>query len=132
MRDDGHSLAVSVTLLDPEPYDFFAVKIEMDPAYGTPVFTTMGGMSSCPGETGTTKVDSAVTIFKVEYHCDPVSFAVTNECFDLVSGATASVGVILQNMSPTRGAVTMRLMAGTSDSWYDGMRVRGAMSTDLG
>ena len=81
----------------------------------------MGGMSQCPGETGTTKVDSALTIFKVEYHCDPDTFAVTNECADLVSGTTATVGVIVQNMSPTRGAVTMRLMAATADSWHDGM-----------
>jgi hypothetical protein len=43
--------------------------------HGTLVFTTMGGQSSCPGETGTTKIDSRVTIFALEYHCDASDFA---------------------------------------------------------
>lgn len=35
--------------------DYFVVRITEDPVYGTPVFTTMGGQSKCPGETATSR-----------------------------------------------------------------------------
>ncbi|KAH8069300.1 glutathione transferase [Aureococcus anophagefferens] len=43
----------------------FAVKIETDTVYGTPIFTTIGGESTCPGETATTRRAEEVTIFDI-------------------------------------------------------------------
>ncbi|KAH8059580.1 calcium ion binding protein [Aureococcus anophagefferens] len=110
---------------DGEPGDFFAVKVEGDSHYGTPIFTTMGGLSSCPGETGTTKVDDRVTIAKIEYHCDPSSFVPSADCRDNLPGSTVAVGVIVQNLSPAWTVVTYQLMLGgdyaSADPWFDGM-----------
>ncbi|KAJ1451351.1 hypothetical protein M885DRAFT_529968 [Pelagophyceae sp. CCMP2097] len=107
-RTDAQTHAVSVTLADPSPYDFFAVKVTQDPVHGTPIFTTMGGQSSCPGETGTTKIDSRVTIVSLEYHCGD-SFKPRADCNDLQVGEVATIGVILQNISPSLRPVLYRL-----------------------
>ncbi|KAJ1452456.1 hypothetical protein M885DRAFT_499110 [Pelagophyceae sp. CCMP2097] len=118
-RDDAQTHAVSVHLADPSPYDFFAVKISMDPVYGTPIFTTMGGQSSCPGETGTTKIDARVTIAKLEYHCGD-SFKPRTDCDDLQVGEMATIGVILQNLSPAQGGVLYRLDVQQASRWNAG------------
>ena len=78
--------------------DYFAVRIAEDPVYGTPVFTTMGGQSKCPGETGTSRRESRVKIMNIVSHCgvDQVS-----PCKDLPYGETAAFGAIIQNLSPT-------------------------------
>lgn len=44
------SMSSSYTLGDPNIGDKFVVKVAADKRFGTPVFTTMGGRSSCPGE----------------------------------------------------------------------------------
>ena len=75
--EHGHTHAVSVTLKDDDATDVFALSVAQDPVYGTPIFTTLGGKSSCPGETGTTRKDSKVTIKKVEYHCEDPSWKST-------------------------------------------------------
>ena len=62
-RDSGHKHTVTIELGDGDAYDFFAVKITDDVAYGTPIYQTMGGFSSCPGETVTTSADIKVWNF---------------------------------------------------------------------
>ncbi|KAJ1451362.1 hypothetical protein M885DRAFT_468528 [Pelagophyceae sp. CCMP2097] len=116
-NSETHS--VTVNLGDPSPYDFFAVKIAQDPVHGTPIFTTMGGQSSCPGETGTTKVDSRVTIASLEYHCGD-SFKPRADCDDLEEGAVATIGIILQNLSPSLRPVQYRLDVQQSSPWNAG------------
>ena len=49
--------------------DYFAVRVTEDPVFGTPVFTTMGGQSKCPGETGTTRRESNVKIHQIVDRC---------------------------------------------------------------
>ena len=102
-KGEGLTRTVTITLMDGEPGDFFVVKIQSDPVYGTPIFTTLGGTSSCPGETATTKVDDQVWIEKIEYHCSDGSFAPSDTCSDLVAGTSATIGVVITNMSPTGG-----------------------------
>ena len=90
--------------------DYFAVKIGEDPVYGTPVFTTLGGQSKCPGETMTNrrqmssyidaqgKVISGVEIVKIVDRCGATK---NLPCNNLASGSTAIFGVVIQNLSPT-------------------------------
>ena len=47
-KGSGHTHSVAVSLKDGNAQDVFAVKISQDTTYGTPIFTTMGGFSSCP------------------------------------------------------------------------------------
>ena len=44
---------IAYTLQDISVGDKFSVNIGKDPVYGTPVFTTLGGLSKCPPEEGT-------------------------------------------------------------------------------
>ncbi len=44
---------VTFHLEDDDPGDYFSVDIGSNPMYGTPVFTTVSGASSCPPEDGT-------------------------------------------------------------------------------
>ena len=67
--------------------------------YGTPVFTTVGGKSKCPGETGTSMRDSGVTM-QVIPRCCKIHPTDCN-CNNLPAGSTANFGVVVQNMSPT-------------------------------
>ena len=46
------STSIEVVLSDSDAGDFFDVKILRDPVYGTPVFETLAGRSSCPHEQG--------------------------------------------------------------------------------
>ena len=120
-RARRHTHAVHVHLSDPEPSDFFALKIETDPYHGTPIFTTMGGVSRCPGETGTSKVDDEVTIAKLEYHCSLDSFAPSGSCVLAPLATTVGVGVVVQNLSPAKGPVATVLTVGAPyDAWRDG------------
>jgi hypothetical protein len=79
----------------------------------------MGGQSSCPGETGTTKIDSRITIAALEYHCGD-SFEPRADCDELAVGATATIGVILQNISPSLRSVSYRLDVQTVSPWNAG------------
>jgi len=86
---------IVVSLEDDDMGDYFVVRVTEDPVYGTPVFTTMGGQSKCPGETGTNRRESQISNFKIVSRCtanDP-----TQAC---TSGAT--FGAQILNMSPTR------------------------------
>ena len=68
-KESEHEHSVAVSMKDDNIQDVFAVKISQDVIYGTPIFTTMGGRSSCPGETGTTRRDSRVTIKEIKPLC---------------------------------------------------------------
>ena len=68
-KGSEHSHSVAISLKDDNIQDSFAVQVAMDPVYGTPIFTTLGGRSSCPGETGTTRRDSRVTIEEIRPLC---------------------------------------------------------------
>ncbi|EGD79681.1 hypothetical protein PTSG_10665 [Salpingoeca rosetta] len=57
--------ALSVTLGDPDPYDVFDVGIFVHPDYGTFVFATFSGQSSCPHEPNTVKLEQpGISILK--------------------------------------------------------------------
>jgi hypothetical protein len=88
--------------------DYFAVRITEDPVYGTPVFTTMGGQSKCPGESGTNRRESQVSIVGILPRC-----ANTGECTNvgLPAGTKAHYGVIIQNISPTGMYVYMYVVS---------------------
>ena len=126
-RDSGHEHTVKIDLGDGDSYDFFAVKIAEDHAYGTPIFQTMGGFSSCPGETATSKGDSMVSILKISY--DYCEAAEKPRCRGLKYGTVATIGVVVQNISPWgflddvgRNTQVYRLFIGTrSEPWYDGV-----------
>mmetsp|Transcript_20384 Transcript_20384/g.28120 ORF Transcript_20384/g.28120 Transcript_20384/m.28120 type:complete len:161 (+) Transcript_20384:157-639(+) len=70
-HDDSHTRTVSVTLSDADNGDYFAVRVTQDQTYGTPIFTTMGGQSKCPGETGTSRRESEVKIIQIIPRCGP-------------------------------------------------------------
>ena len=80
--------------------DYFVVRISEDPVYGTPIFTTMGGESKCPGETGTLRRESGVEILQVLPNCGPDS---NSECTgaNTAAAGVASFSVIILNNSPT-------------------------------
>jgi hypothetical protein len=79
----------------------------------------MGGQSSCPGETGTTKIDSGVTIAALEYHCGD-GFEPQVDCADLQEGRIATIGIILQNISPSQRGVLYRLDVQQVSKWNAG------------
>ena len=68
-KESEHEHSVAISLKDGNAQDVFAVRISQDKVYGTPIFTTMGGRSSCVGETGTTRRDSRVTIREIKPLC---------------------------------------------------------------
>ena len=96
-REREHT--VQITLGDYQSDDYFAMKIEQDKVYGTPIFTTLGGRSSCPGETATTRRDSLVTISGVKHRCGNDFESLCNE-HSLVYGQDALIGVQIQNLNP--------------------------------
>jgi len=122
-RDKGASHTVSFVLGDPDPDDFFAVRIASDPVYATPVFETLGGTSTCPGETATTKRDSFVTVERINYdYC--AGFPL---CQNVPYGSTVTLGVVIQNLSPLgsvdfqeeRNSLSYRLFVGSDLGKYD-------------
>ena len=50
---NAYNMGHSFTLSDDDAGDHFNVTIKRDPNYGTPIFQTTAGQSSCPFETGT-------------------------------------------------------------------------------
>ncbi len=106
---------VTVTLDDNDSGDFFAVRITEDPVYGTPVFTTMGGASKCPGETGTSRRESNVRILEIRERCGADKASPCNE-LTLGPGDNANFGVVIENLSPTQDEVYYTL---STDSAYD-------------
>ncbi len=86
--------------------DYFAVKITEDPVFGTPVFTTMGGESLCPGEYGTNARESKVEISDIVARCPcPDSNKNNCPCINLAPNEAATFGLIITNLSPTRNNI---------------------------
>ena len=75
------------------------VRITEDPVFGTPVFTTIGGQSKCPGETGTARRQSSVSIVDIVPRSASSDSLCTNT--NLNAGEKAHFGVVILNMSPT-------------------------------
>ena len=110
---------VTVTLGDDDGGDFFAVRITEDPVYGTPVFTTMGGASKCPGETGTSRRESNVRILEIRERCGTDKASPCNE-LTLGPGDNANFGVVIENLSPTQDEVYYTLeVAGPYDDYLE-------------
>ena len=95
---------VTVSFGDNDNGDFFAVKITEDSVYGTPVFTTMGGASKCPGETGTSRRESNVKILEIRERCGLDNASPCNE-LTLNNGDYANFGAVIENLSPTQDEV---------------------------
>jgi len=94
-RTKGHSQTVTVEFGDDDEADVFAVKVSADKHYGTPIFETIGGDSSCPGETGTSKLDSAIIISEINFdRCQ------TDLCQNEPYGEPIVLGAVVQNLSP--------------------------------
>jgi hypothetical protein len=77
-----------------------------DFVFGTPVFTTMGGKSKCPGETGTSRRESGIDIQIIHRCKDSKSLAngvyiYNKDCYNLPYGEIALFSVIITNLSPT-------------------------------
>lgn len=100
---------VTITLGDGDPGDYFALRITEDPVYGTPVFTTLGGQSRCPGETGTSRRESNVRIVQVKPRCGADR---NSPCTPqtLVPTRQARFGIIIENLSPTADEVYYTIM----------------------
>ena len=109
---------VAVSLGDGDGGDFFAVRITEDPVYGTPVFTTMGGASKCPGETGTSRRDSNVRILEIRERCGADKASPCNE-LTLNPGDYASFGVVIENLSPTQDEVYYTIQLGAFFDDYE-------------
>ncbi len=133
----GHTHSVAVHLKDPNVQDSFVLSMTQDPVYGTPIFTTFGGRSTCVGETGTTKRDSRVTIYSIQPLCAKTGEKCTDPqkcaCKGLDPGQDAIFSVVLQNLSPWEADVryTLRASAGASTHWFDG-KYEGKIECDPG
>ena len=104
VEQHANERTVTVSLGDGDGGDFFAVRITEDPVYGTPVFTTMGGASKCPGETGTSRRESNVRIVEIRERCGADKASPCNE-LTLGPGDNANFGVVIENLSPTQDEV---------------------------
>jgi len=120
-RSAGAEHSISFTLKDDDASDFFAVRIFNDDLHGTPAFETVGGISSGPGETGTTKADSHVTIKELRHYCTEGLW-----CKNVKYGKPAYIGVVIQNISPLRqdNAYTLFRKFNTQP-WQDGKNYCG-------
>jgi hypothetical protein len=79
-KERASTTVVTFTLTDGDVNDYFDVGVSMDPVYGTPIFKTLAGRTSCPHEANTDSRE----VFSISYSED-------NELdmFDM-SGLTAS------------------------------------------
>ena len=59
----------------------------------------MGGKSKCPGETGTSRRESGVSIVQIKDRCGGDKKSLCQNILPI--GSTAAFGVIIQNLSPT-------------------------------
>lgn len=116
-EDHETERTVTVTLDDEDNGDFFAVRITEDPVFGTPVFTTMGGASKCPGETGTSRRESNVRILQIRERCGADKASPCNE-LTLGPGDNANFGVIIENLSPTQDEVYYTLVVASAYDNY--------------
>jgi hypothetical protein len=77
------------------------VKVAEDPVYATPVFTTMGGQSKCPGEAGTSRRESNVQIMQIIHRCGKTLDLPCDETTLTDTNMLALFGVVILNNSPT-------------------------------
>lgn len=80
--------------------DYFVVRVTEDKVFGTPIYTTVGGQSKCPGETYTSRRQSRVQISRLIHRCGAHKNSICDET-TLGPGDTALFGVQIQNLSPT-------------------------------
>jgi hypothetical protein len=96
---------LSFSLSDLSPNDLFDVKITRDVVYGTPIFQTLGGRSTCPHELNTDNQDNFQIEFAIhnEEKLDLISATATpKEANASVEGKTrcASVIIVISNGKP--------------------------------
>jgi len=131
--DNSHSYerTVTINLDDSDDGDYFAVKITEDPVFATPVFTTMGGQSKCPGETGTSRRESGVRIVNIIPRCGPQR----NQPCDATTlnyAEVATFGVVIENLSPTGDTVDYTIGFKNSYEDYYPTSFQGVHSTSAG
>ena len=85
---------------DDDETDYFGVHVLADKHYGTPIFKTVGGETSCPGESGTSKADSKITIASFNY-----DYCQSDLCLQEPYGSPIVLGVVFRNLSP-QGFIT--------------------------
>jgi len=73
--------------------------VTQDQTYGTPIFTTMGGQSKCPGETGTSRRESEVKIIQIIPRCGPTKTRFVIRAPWSQESEAALFGVVIQNLS---------------------------------
>jgi hypothetical protein len=73
--------------------------------FGTPIFTTMGGQSKCPGETATSRRESMVRILEIKHRCGPSHNMSCAAGVYPKEGEDALFGLVIQNLSPTEDEV---------------------------
>jgi hypothetical protein len=105
----GH-VVTKYSLGDPEFGDKFVIGVASDKRFGTPVFSTKGGRSMCPGELGTVFRESGV------YTEIPLKTKMNTE--NLNPGQRAIFEVVITNESPYReaGQFALRLVDGLQSS----------------
>jgi hypothetical protein len=105
----GH-VVTKYSLADPEFGDKFVISVSSDKRFGTPVFSTKGGRSMCPGELGTVFRESSV------YTEIPLKTKMNTE--NLNPGQRAMFELVIKNESPYResGKFALRLVDGLSSS----------------
>jgi hypothetical protein len=99
MSDHSVTQGVTINLEDSDNGDYFGILIQEDVTYGTPMFTTLGGQSMCPAETGTLAREGSVKIVDIIPRCGPYA---DSACTNLPSGETAFFSIRILNLSPTR------------------------------
>jgi hypothetical protein len=72
-----------------------------DPVFATPIFTTIGGQSKCPGETGTSRTESDVQIMQIVHRCGNTLDRPCDETTLTDTKMLALFGVVILNNSPT-------------------------------
>ena len=91
-KERASTTVVTFTLTDGDANDYFDVGVSMDPVYGTPVFKTLAGRSSCPHEAHTDSIE----VFSIEYpgvnELDMSGLSANRHLRDVVRPAGASPG----------------------------------------
>lgn len=97
--------------------DYFAVRVTEDPVYATPIFTTMGGQSKCPGESMTSRRESNVRIMSIEHRCGYGGDEIC-DFRTLGDNGVAYFAAIIYNDSPTNEPVDYTIGLANSFSEY--------------
>jgi hypothetical protein len=105
--------------------DYFAVRVSSDSTFGTPVFTTLGGQSSCPAETSTLGRETGL-LMTIEPRCG--ENGMLGDCSELPPGSLAFFTARITNFSPTGDAVSFVLGFASS---FDASDFVSAVATPL-